>query len=71
MERVFMTNHKENGFPIVLRTWKSKGPCKSRLDNHKNFSMPFEGRNKHPDIGIIKIVEEITNTDKARRLLFW
>ena len=54
MERVFMTNHKENGFPIVLRTWKSKGPCKSRLDNHKNFSMPFEGRNKHPDIGIIK-----------------
>lgn len=71
MERVFITNLKENEFPILLRTWKGKGPCKSRLDNRNNFSIPFEGRNKHPNIGIIKIVEEITNTNKAKILLFW
>ena len=71
MERVFITNLKEYGNPILLRTWKGKGPCRSRLDNYQNFSVPFKGRNKHTELGTIRVLTEITNLPIAKQLLNW
>jgi len=69
-ERVFLTSITHN-FPVLLRVWDSKGKIQSRLDCYAQFSMPFKGRSKHPELGLITIVEEITGTDQASKLLDW
>ena len=71
-ERVFLTNVVHNS-PVLLRVWhtKNKKYVRSRLDCYGQFSMPFKGRNKHPEVGLITVVKEITGTDQANKLLCW
>ena len=71
MERVFITNIMYNNDPLLLRTWPSKGSVCSRLDAFQQFSIPFLGRNKHPELDTITIIKEITGTVQAQKLLNW
>lgn len=66
IEQVFITNLVQNDYPILLRTW----PCKGS-DSFEQFSMPFLGRNNHPELGIVTVLKEITGTKQAQQLLNW
>ena len=72
--KVFKTSHVENGYPVLLQVWHPSTPdgCSARLDCYNQFSIPFKGRNKHPELTkSIIIVEDITDTEEACELLKW
>jgi len=65
IERILITNLVQNDYPILLRTWPCKGSVCSRLDSFEQFSIPFLGRNNHPELGIVTVLKEITGTKQA------